>query len=117
MTDTTQRPTVRLRPKGPARAVRFGAPWVFADSLVMDRRTKSLKPGTIVRLEDADRTPLGTAGFNPTSKIAIRLLDRDPDSQINEAWFEARIQAALDLRTRLFDTPHYRLIHAEADGL
>ncbi|MEM6465905.1 MAG: class I SAM-dependent rRNA methyltransferase [Pseudomonadota bacterium] len=117
MTDTTQRPTVRLRPKGPARAVRFGAPWVFADSLVMDRRTKSLKPGTIVRLEDADRTPLGTAGFNPASKIAIRVLDRDPDAQINQAWFEARIQAALDLRLRLFDTPHYRLIHAEADGL
>ncbi|MEO1549060.1 MAG: class I SAM-dependent methyltransferase [Pseudomonadota bacterium] len=115
--DPTAQATVRLRPKGPARAVRFGAPWVYADSLVLDRRTKALTPGSIVRLEDGERAPLGTAAFNPLSKIAIRLLDPDPGARIDRAWLVERVRTALALRARLFDTPHYRLIHAEADGL
>lgn len=51
-------PTVRLRPKAEARAIRHGYPWVYADELVMDRRTSALAPGALAVLEDAERRPL-----------------------------------------------------------
>lgn len=111
------RPTVRLLPKTPAQPIRFGAPWVFADQLVLDRRTRAIPAGTVVALEDAERRPLGAAAFNPASKIALRMLDRDPAAAIDRRWFAARIGRALALRVRLYATPHYRLVHAEADGL
>jgi 23S rRNA (cytosine1962-C5)-methyltransferase len=68
-------------------------------------------------LEDGDRRAMGVVTVNTKSKIIARMLDRDPGAVIDQAWFEARIARALALRARLFDTPHYRLIHAEADGL
>jgi 23S rRNA (cytosine1962-C5)-methyltransferase len=115
MTSITH-PRLRLRPKGGSR-FRTGAPWVYSDELVLDRRTRALTPGTIVTLEDAERKPIATGAFHPNSKIGFRVLERQPDIPIDRAWFEAKLAHALALRTRLFDAPFYRLIHAEADGL
>ena len=118
MTDqTSNRPVVRLRPKAEARAIRHGFPWVFADELVVDRRTKGMEPGTIATLEDAERRPLATVTVNPNSKIIARVMDRDAEAQIDRAWLVARLTHALALRERLFDQPFYRLVHAESDGL
>ncbi|SLN19141.1 RSP_2647 family RNA methyltransferase [Pseudooctadecabacter jejudonensis] len=110
-------PIVRLRPNAKPQVIRHGFPWVFANELVMDRRTKGLSHGGLVVLEDAERRPLGLGTINPTSKIAVRLLDKDPEAQVDAAWFATRFQRALDHRARLYDAPFYRLIHAEADGL
>ncbi|KEO59043.1 RSP_2647 family RNA methyltransferase [Thioclava indica] len=114
---TDPRPVIRLRPKAEVRAIRHGFPWVFADELVVDRRTKAIVPGTIATLEDAERVPLGTVTVNPNSKIIARMLDRDPEAQIDRAWIAARLERALAMRARLFDQRFYRLVHAEADGL
>lgn len=111
------RPVVRLKPKAEARAIRHGFPWVYADELVMDRRTGNIAPGALCTLEDGERRPLGLVTVNVKSKIVARMLDRDPDARIDEDWFAARIARALALRTRLHDAPYYRLVHAEADGL
>ena len=111
------RPVVRLRPKAEARAIRHGFPWVYADELVTDRRTKALAPGTLAQLEDAQRAPLGLVTVNPNSRIIARMLDRDPDTRIDGAWLEARLARALQLRERLYDKPFYRLVHAESDGM
>jgi 23S rRNA (cytosine1962-C5)-methyltransferase len=111
------RPVVRLRPKAEARAVRLGFPWVYADELVTDRRTSSLAPGALAVLEDGDRRQIGLVTVNVKSKIIARMLDRNVAAQIDVAWFAARLSTALALRDRLHDTPHYRLIHAEADAL
>jgi len=111
------RPVVRLRPKAEARAIRHGFPWVYADELVVDRRTGGLTPGTLAVLEDSERRPLGLVTVNPASKIICRMLDRDPEAEIDEAWFALRLTRALALRARLYDQPYYRLVHAEADGL
>lgn len=111
------RPIVRLKPKAEARAIRHGFPWVYADELVTDRRTQALAPGSLAVLEDADRRPLGLVTVNPRSKIIARMLDRDPEAAIDQAWFAARLTRALALREDLFDAPFYRLVHAEADGL
>ncbi|OWJ76992.1 RSP_2647 family RNA methyltransferase [Haematobacter genomosp. 1] len=110
-------PTVRLKPKAEARAIRHGFPWVYADELVTDRRTKGLEPGALAVLEDGERRVLGLVTVNSNSRIVCRMIDRDPAAVIDEAWFAARLQRALALRETLFDAPYYRLVHAEADGL
>lgn len=111
------RPVLRLRPKISPRPIRFGAPWIFADQLVLDRRTKALPAGTIATLEDGERVPLATVAVTPGSKIAARVLDADPAAQIDADWLRVRLSHALALRDRLYDAPFYRLVHAEADGL
>ncbi|MDW3221662.1 MAG: class I SAM-dependent rRNA methyltransferase [Paracoccaceae bacterium] len=110
-------PVVRLKPKANARAIRHGFPWVYANELVTDRRTKALAPGTLAQLQDDARAPMGVVAVNLNSKIIARVLDQDPTARMDQAWFEARIAKALAARSRFFDAPFYRLIHAEADGL
>lgn len=113
----TELPVIRLRPKANARAIRHGFPWVFADELVTDRRTRAIAPGSFARLEDAERRPLGLVTVNPNSRIIARMMDADPEAAITRDWLAARLARALALRERLFDAPFYRLVHAEADGL
>ena len=110
-------PTVRLMPKADARAIRHGFPWVYANELVTDRRTKAIPAGRVAVLEDAERRPMGLVAVNPASKIICRMLDTDPAAVIDKAWFAGRIARALAHRERLYAEPFYRLIHAEADGL
>ena len=110
-------PVVRLRPKVDSRAIRHGFPWVYANELVTDRRTKALASGTFALLEDSERRALGVVTVNPNSNIIARVLDHDPTAEINADWLAARLGAALAHRETLYDTPFYRLVHAEADGL
>ncbi|SUZ30787.1 Ribosomal RNA large subunit methyltransferase I [Roseibaca ekhonensis] len=110
-------PTIRLKPKAEARAIRHGFPWVFANEVVTDRRTRAIAPGTFAQLEEHDGRALGLVTVNPASKIIGRMMDRNPEAQIDQAWIAAKITHALAMRTALYDTPHYRLVHAEADGL
>ena len=110
-------PTVRLRPKANARAIRHGFPWVYANEMVTDRRTKALAPGALAMLEDDSRQQMGLVSVNPVSKSIARVLDRDPNARIDHAWFCGKIARALDLRSKLYSDPYYRLIHAEADGM
>ncbi|ARJ69869.1 RSP_2647 family RNA methyltransferase [Paracoccus contaminans] len=110
-------PVVRLRPKANARAIRHGFPWIYADELVSDRRTKAMQAGALAVLEDAERAALGVVTVNPASRIVARMLDADPAAVIGRGWLAARLARALALRQTLFDAPFYRLVHAEADGL
>ncbi|MXU65476.1 RSP_2647 family RNA methyltransferase [Oceanomicrobium pacificus] len=112
-----QTPTVRLKPKISPRQIRFGAPWIFADQLVLDRRSRNIAPGAIVAVEDGNRQPLGYGAFNANSKIAVRMLGLGPVEDVDADWFEARFARAAALRDRLYDAPYYRLVHAEADGM
>lgn len=113
----SDRPVIRLRPKIDPRPLKRGFPWVYANQLVTDRRTKALAPGTVVTLEDADRQALATATINPNSKLIARVLDLDPTAEIGPDWLHRKVARALSLREALYNTPYYRLIHAEADGL
>ncbi|QFT73193.1 RSP_2647 family RNA methyltransferase [Ruegeria sp. THAF33] len=116
MTQSADRPRIRLKPKANARGLRHGFPWVYANDIVSDRRTRKIPAGALAVLEDDKRAPVALVAVNPASKIMCRVLDRDIDAQLDATWFENRLQRALDLRESLFDSPYYRLIHAEADG-
>ncbi len=110
-------PIVRLKPKADASRIRRGQPWVYADDVVTDRRTKAIAPGSLAILQDAGRTDIGLVAVNGASKLMLRVLDKDLEAQIDQSWFEAKLTRALDLRSRLYDAPYYRLVHAEGDGL
>ncbi|MGH6872693.1 MAG: class I SAM-dependent rRNA methyltransferase [Rhizomicrobium sp.] len=113
-------PLVKLKPREGRRA-RMGAPWIFANEIVLDAATKSLAPGTLVRVascdkpNDKDARDFGFGYFNPKSLIAIRLFGTD--GGIDRAFFAGRLARALALREALYDAPFYRLVHAEGDGL
>lgn len=97
--------------------MRAGAPWIFANEIVLDQRAKAVAPGAIVDVEGDDGRPFGLGYFNPGSLIAVRLLETPADSEIDARFFGKRIGTALALRTSLFEKPYYRLIHAEGDHL
>ncbi len=111
------RPRIRLKPKANARGLRHGFPWVYANEIVADRRTRKIPAGALAVLEDDKRKPVALVAVNPESKIMCRVLDRDPTAKLNADWFETRLRRALEMRQRLFPEQYYRLVHAEADGL
>lgn len=117
MENENTRPVLKLRPKKAPQRFRFGAPWIFSDEVVLDRRTKALKPGTIVEVQDENRVAFAVAAFNPSSKIVGRILDLDTTARIDKCWLKSRLSRCLELRERLYAKPFYRLVHAEADGL
>ena len=114
--DPESRASIMLLP-GHHRRAEGGHPWIYSNEVRMDAGAKALSPGALVNLRRADDSALGVAMFNPHSLLAARLLDRDCGRAIGRRFLTRRIERALRLRERLFETPYYRLVHAEADGL
>jgi 23S rRNA (cytosine1962-C5)-methyltransferase len=110
------RPTLRLKPGAHRRAL-GGHPWIYSNEIQMTAEAKALPPGGVVRVRADDGRAIGSAFFNPHTLIAARLLTREVGTTIDRDFLAARLRAALALRERLVPSPHYRLIHAEADGL
>lgn len=110
------RPVVRLRDAKQLRVLN-GHPWIFSNEIEMDAATSALEPGAVVRVQRHNGGPVGTAIFNPHTLIAARMLARDSDLEVDQAWLAGRLARAIDVRSRLFDRPYYRLVHAEADDL
>lgn len=103
--------------KGRSSRLRRGHPWLFSNEVDMTADAKALPAGTLVVVEDAGGERLGVGTFNAHSLIAVRMLSRDPAQTVDAAFLADRLRAALALRETLFPTPHYRLVHSEADGL
>ncbi len=117
MTHPSSRPVIKMRANKSPQRVRFGFPWLFADEVVLDRRSRRIAAGTVVDVIANDGEALGVAGFNAESRIACRMLDRDPTAEIGRAWLVRRLEFAASLRARLYPDTNARLVHAEADGL
>jgi len=109
-------PVIRVKPREDRR-IRGGHPWLYANELELSAATKSLVPGSMVRVQDAQGQPIGVGSFNLHSLIAFRLFDTDITARIDAAFLGRRLLAAQSLRARFFAAPFYRLIHAEGDGL
>lgn len=108
---------IRLK-KGEDRRIRGGHPWIYSNEI--DTKVtplKSFTAGQEVIVEAHDKTLLGVAYINPHSLIAARLFSTNPQEQLNQTFFELRIQKALALREQLFEKPYYRLIFGEGDSL
>ena len=106
-----------LRLTKPLRAtIRAGHPWVYDRAAAP---AKGLTVGEVVTLID-ERGPLACAFVDPDSPIRARVLDLHPDAACDDAWANARAEAAAARRTRdplLTGCTGRRLVHGEADGL
>ena len=116
MDNPDSRPQIQLR-AGAHRRATHGHPWIYSNEVMMDAGAKALAAGTPVTVMTASGQSLGVWAFNPTPLISARLLDRKSETRIDRSFLATRLAQALALRTKLFDQPYYRLIHAEADAL
>ena len=113
-TSISKLPTVLLKP-GEADRLIAGHPWVYAGNIM--RITAQVEDGSVVQVKDHRQRLIGVGLFNSKSKINVRLLDTDR-TEIDEAFFEERIRAALALRWKhLPGATSYRVVNAESDFL
>jgi 23S rRNA (cytosine1962-C5)-methyltransferase len=74
--------------------------------------------GGTVEVNAADGRFLAWAAFSPRSQIRARVWSFAEDESIGEAFFRARVRAAVERRASLAAvTDALRLVHGEADGL
>jgi len=107
-------PTVILKP-GEADRIVAGHPWVYHSSIL--RLTHQPADGEVVQVKDHRQRFLGVGCFNSKSKINVRILSQER-VELNEAFFEQRIRAALAVRQRhLPNATSFRVVNAESDFL
>ena len=76
--------------KGEGRTIKAGGAWIFDNEI--DTITGRFKNGEVVTVHDFDGYPMGKGYINQNSKIRVRLLTRHVDQEIDEAFFEMRLQ-------------------------
>lgn len=115
MTENT--PSLWLK-RGEERRLRAGHLWVFSNEIDTERSpVRDLEPGTPVIVRAQSGKALGSGYVNPHSLICARLVSRDAERSLDESLLTHRLNVALASRERHFPTPHYRLVHGDADGL
>ena len=73
--------------------------------------------GGIVDIIDSRRAFVARGYFNPHSKITVRILTRNQDEVIDQAFFRRRIEAAWHFRQQLGFSHSCRVVFGESDGL
>ena len=107
-------PTVYLKRERRPR-IEEGHPWIFEGEI--GRVAGEVAAGDFVRVMNHAGHFFGVGYINPDSQIIVRLLSRE-DETIDQAFFNRRLEQALELRRRVVqDSNAYRLVHAEADLL
>src|SRR4051812_20579644 len=106
---------VKLK-KGKEKAAHQLHPWVFSGAIEQIKG----KPanGELVTVTDHTGDFLATGFFNAQSRVAVRLLEWMPETEINEEWWRMRVQQSVQSRRHLLerpDTDSCRLIFSEAD--
>lgn len=101
--------------KGEGRTVKAGGMWIYDNEI--DSVMGSFSDGDIVLVHDFDGYPMGKGYINRASKIRVRLLTRDESVEIDEAFFEKRLQNAWEYRKKTVDTSSCRIVFGEADFL
>ena len=113
-------PLVTLK-KNEGRLLKAGGAWVFDNEI--ESITGEYRNGDIVIVKDNDGITLGKGFINDNSKIRVRLLSRNADTEIDRAFFRMRVRDAWNLRKAAMneDTPDslnsLRIIFGEADFL
>ena len=99
--------------KGEGRLLKAGGLRVFDNEI--DEVRGTYENGDLVRVRDFDGYPMGIGFINDYSKIRVRMLTRDPETGIDDAFFENRLRAAWEYRKRTVDTANCRIVFGEAD--
>lgn len=101
--------------KGEGRILKSGGMWIFDNEIASIMG--SFTNGEIVLVRDFDGYPMGKGFINTNSKIAVRMLTRNAEQEIDGAFFEKRVREAWEYRKKVVDTGCCRLIFGEADFL
>jgi 23S rRNA (cytosine1962-C5)-methyltransferase len=108
---------LRLK-KNADRRLKAGHLWLYSNEIdIQATPLKDIEAGTQVVVEAANGKAMGVAYVNPHSLICARMVSRDPAQGLDRSLLVHRLNQALALRQRLFDTPFYRLVHGEGDLL
>ena len=101
--------------KGEGRSLKAGGLWVFDNEI--DTIMGTFTNGDIVIVHDFDGYMMGRGFINQNSKIRVRMMTRNKEQQIDEAFLRNRVQKAWDYRKDTVDTSSCRVIFGEADFL
>lgn len=101
--------------KGEGRYLKSGGPWIYDNEI--DTITGNFSDGDIVIVKDHNGYPQGKGFINTQSKIAIRMMTRNADEEINEDFIRTRVKNAWEYRKKVVDTSSCRVIFGEADFL
>ncbi len=104
--------------KGEGRALKSGGSWIYDNEIASI--TGTFKNGDIVMVHDFDGYPMGSGFINQNSTIRIRMLTRNPQTEINEEFLKMRVLNAWNYRKETMpqeDLNCCRIIFGEADWL
>ncbi len=92
-----------------------GHPWVFSNEI--EGYDGEYTNGDIVEVYNHESKFLGKGYINDVSQIAIRILTRDINEEINKDFFRKRLKNAYEYRKKVIDTSSCRFVFGEADFL
>ena len=101
--------------KGEGRMLKSGGLWIFDNEIASVMG--SFENGDVVIVRDFDGYPLGRGFINENSKIRVRMMTRNKDQEVDEAFLEMRVRDAWEYRKKTVDTSSCRVIFGEADFL
>jgi 23S rRNA (cytosine1962-C5)-methyltransferase len=104
---------IRINRKA-ANRMASGHPWIFSSDVA---ERDHAAPGSVVKVVDPHRRPLGMAHYSSTSQICLRLLSHEIQ-EIGPEFFARRLAEANEYRRSVVrDTDAYRVVHGEGDRL
>lgn len=107
--------TVRLKPSR-EKSVLKKHPWVFTGAV--ESTEPGISAGDTVRVTDSAGKFIAYAQYNPHSQIRLRVMETDEAHCPDEAWWKAKIEAAVSRREYLLQkSDSARLVFAESDGI
>ena len=84
--------------KGEARSLKAGGLWIYDNEIASVMG--SVEDGGLVIVHDFDGFYLGTGFINRHSKITVRILTREKNTEIDEAFFYKRVKDAWEYRKK-----------------
>ncbi len=102
--------------KGGGRALKCGGPWIYDNEV--ESVAGRVSDGDLVLVHDFDGYPLGRGFLNRRSRLLVRMMTRNGDQEVDEAFLRLRVRDAWEYRKRVMDdVESCRVIFGEADFL
>ena len=105
---------IYLKPKEEIRIVQ-GHPWVYSNEI--ERIEGTIKSGDLAYVYSYKNQFIGKGYLNTSSKIFVRILSRDEQTEIDVPFFRNLIQKSNQSRIDLEYQNSYRVLFGEADGI
>ena len=99
--------------KGKGRNSENGHLWIYTNEI--ENFDGEYENGDIIEIYNFRNEFIGKGFINDVSKIAIRIMTRDINEEIDEEFFRKRLQAAWKYRKTVIDTSSCRFLFGEAD--